>query len=46
MVVRGMIEAGKQLHRVNGHLHLPTLRDARHVGTEIVGGTCYNKTVT
>jgi hypothetical protein len=24
----GMIEAGKQFHRVNGHLHLPALRDA------------------
>ena len=25
----GMIEAGKQFRRVNGHLHLPTLRAAR-----------------
>jgi putative transposase len=24
----GMIEAGKQFRRVNGHLHLPALRDA------------------
>ena len=24
----GMVEAGKQFHRVNGHLHLPTLRVA------------------
>jgi transposase-like protein len=24
----GMVEAGKQFRRVNGHLHLPTLRDA------------------
>ena len=24
----GMTEAGKQFHRVNGHLHLPTLRSA------------------
>jgi hypothetical protein len=24
----GMIEAGKQFRRVNGHLHLPTLRAA------------------
>ena len=26
----GMIEAGKQFRRVNGHLHLPTLRAALH----------------
>jgi putative transposase len=25
-----MIEAGKQFRRVNGHLHLPTLRAALH----------------
>ncbi len=24
----GMVEAGKQFRRVNGHLHLPTLRTA------------------
>ena len=24
----GMVEAGKQFRRVNGHLHLPTLRAA------------------
>jgi hypothetical protein len=32
----GMIEAGKQFRRVNGHLHLPALRDAldRHVATD------------
>ena len=24
----GMIEAGKQFRRVNGHLHLPTLQTA------------------
>ena len=41
----GMVEAGKQFRRVNGHLHLPALRDAlnRHVGTETVTGDCYNK---
>src|SRR5829696_3181877 len=41
----GMLQAGKQFRRVNGHLHLPALRDAlnRHVGTETVTGDCYNK---
>ena len=41
----GMLEADKQFRRVNGHLHLPALRDAlnRHVGTETVTGDCYNK---
>ena len=31
----GMVEAGKQFRRVNGHLHLKTLRTAleQHVGT-------------
>jgi putative transposase len=34
----GMIEAGKQFRRVNGHLHLPALRDAlqRHVAPKTV----------
>ena len=43
----GMLEAGKQFRRVNGHLHLPALREAlhRHVGTEIVGADCYTKSV-
>src|SRR4051794_21955518 len=38
----GMVEAGKQFRRVNGHLHLPTLRTAlaRQVGTETVTNTC------
>ena len=27
----GMVEAGKQFRRVNGHLHLPTLRAALSV---------------
>jgi putative transposase len=41
----GMVEAGQQFRRVNGHLHLPALRDAlnRHVGTQTVTGDCYNK---
>jgi putative transposase len=34
----GMLEAGKQFRRVNGHLHLPALRAAleRHVAAETV----------
>ena len=38
----GMVEAGKQFRRVNGHLHLPALRAAlaRQVGTETVTNTC------
>jgi len=41
----GMVEAGQQFRRVNGHMHLPALRDAlnRHVGTQTVTGDCYNK---
>ncbi len=43
----GMLEAGKQFRRVNGHLHLTALRDAlnRHVATETVRATCYNNQV-
>jgi hypothetical protein len=35
-----MAEASKQFRRVNGHLHLPALRDAleRHVADQAVGG--------
>jgi putative transposase len=42
----GMIEATGQFRRVNGHLHLPALRDAleRHV-TETVGGVGQDETV-
>ena len=42
-----MVEAGRQFRRVNGHLHLPALRDAldRHVSAETVGTECYNKDV-
>jgi hypothetical protein len=38
----GMAEASKQFRRVNGHLHLPALRDAleRHVADQAVGGDC------
>jgi hypothetical protein len=43
----GMVEAGKQFRRVNGHLHLPALRDAleRYV-TETVGGARQDETVS
>jgi putative transposase len=44
----GMVEAGKQFRRVNGHLHLRTLRTAleRHVATENVVTNRHNETVT
>jgi putative transposase len=34
----GMVEAGKQFRRVNGHLHLPALRTAleRHITENVV----------
>ena len=44
----GMLEAGKQFRRVNGHLHLPALRTAltRHVDQlETVGASGQNETV-
>jgi transposase-like protein len=41
----GMVEAGKQFRRVNGHLHLPALRTAlaRHVGAEALTQTCHDQ---
>jgi putative transposase len=44
----GMVEAGKQFRRVNGHLHLKTLRAAldRHVAVEHAGLDRHNHTVT
>ena len=38
----GMVEASKQFRRVNGHLHLPTLRISleRHVAVKSVGPDC------
>src|SRR4051794_8096494 len=44
----GMVEAGKQFRRVNGHLHLRTLRAAleRHVATKNVAANRHNDTVT
>jgi transposase-like protein len=43
----GMIEARGQFRRVNGHLHLPALRDAlhRHVTTEHVGAIRHHEPV-
>lgn len=43
----GMVEAGKQFRRVNGHLHLPALRTAldRHVAAKNVVPTGHNETV-
>jgi transposase-like protein len=43
----GIVQASKQFRRVNGHLHLPTLRAAleRHVGAETVGADCNDHNV-
>ena len=41
----GMVEAGKQFRRVNGHLHLRSLRDTLNRITEPVGATRHNETV-
>jgi hypothetical protein len=43
----GLVEAGKQFRRVNGHLHLPTLRTAlqRHVAEQTVGADHHDETV-
>jgi len=41
----GMIEAGKQFRRVNGHLHLRSLRDTLERVTETVGATHQDQTV-
>ncbi len=43
----GMVEAGKQFRRVNGHLHLANLGAAleREV-TETVGATCHDDLVS
>ncbi len=42
----GMIEAGKQFRRVNGHLHLRTLRDTLKRVTTTVGASGHTDTVT
>jgi putative transposase len=41
----GMVEAGKQFRRVNGHLHLRALRDTLQKVTEPVGATGHDETV-
>src|SRR5665648_168361 len=43
----GMIEAGKQFRRVNGHLHLPALRAAldEHVAAQTVGAVRHDEPV-
>jgi putative transposase len=41
----GMVEAGKQFRRVNGHLHLRALRDTLERVTETVGATRHDETV-
>ncbi|TMM07534.1 MAG: IS256 family transposase [Actinobacteria bacterium] len=40
----GMVEAGKQFRRVNGHLHLKSLRDTLNRNTETVGATHHDET--
>ena len=44
----GMVEAGKQFRRVNGHLHLPAIRTAlaRHVGAGTVTDDCHDQDVS
>ena len=43
----GMVEAGKQFRRVNGHLHLPTLRAAlERESAEPVGSVVHNDEVS
>jgi putative transposase len=44
----GMVEAGKQFRRVNGHLHLSKLRSTleRHVATKNAGATRHDDPVT
>ena len=43
----GMVEAGKQFRRVNGHLHLPALRAAldEHVAAQTVGAIRHDEPV-
>jgi hypothetical protein len=41
----GMVEAGKQFRRVNGHLHLKSLRNTLEQVTETVSPTPHNETV-
>ena len=43
----GLVEAGKQFRRVNGHLHLPALRAAleREIHVQNSSEECYNQDV-
>jgi putative transposase len=41
----GMVEAGKQFRRVNGHLHLRSLRDTLERVTQPVGATRHDEAV-
>ena len=43
----GLVEAGKQFRRVNGHLHLPVLRAAlqQHIAEQTVGADRHDETV-
>jgi putative transposase len=41
----GMVEAGNQFRRVNGHLHLRSLRDTLERVTEPAGSTPHNEAV-
>lgn len=42
----GMVEAGKQFRRVNGHLHLPALRAALEAETATVGAVVHDEEVS
>jgi putative transposase len=42
----GMVEAGKQFRRVNGHLHLRSLRDTLGKVTQTAGATVQDEAVT
>jgi hypothetical protein len=42
----GMVEAGKQFRRVNGHMHLRSLRDTLEKLTQPVGAAAHNDSVT
>jgi putative transposase len=41
----GMVEAGKQFRRVNGHLHLRSLRDTLERLTQLVGTTGHDEQI-
>jgi hypothetical protein len=41
----GMVEAGKQFRRINGHLHLRSLRDTLERVTKPVGATRHDEII-